>query len=230
MKFHVRVITLCIKGFLSLVCRVDDKELAKVPKKGPFLLVMNHINFLEVPLVYTYIYPRPQSSLIKIETWKNPFLGKIAKMWDAIPIKRSVSDFFALRAADEALGSGKFLLLAPEGTRSGNGSLRRGKQGVAVIAAQRNVPIIPVVHYGGELVWHNLRRGRRTDFTFKVGPVFRINLSRKELSSSKRREITDEVMAVIASTLPPAYRGYYRDKIPSEYRYLTFEDIRDGYK
>lgn len=223
MKFHIRIITLLIKGFLSLVCRVDDRELAKVPKTGPFLVVVNHINFLEVPLLYTYLYPRRQTSLVKIETWKNPFLGPIARMWDAIPIKRSISDISAIRAALSALRREKFLIIAPEGTRTGDGKLRRGKQGVALLAVGGGVPILPVVHYGGERIWSNVKRGRRTDFTFRVGPAFRIKLSKKELTSPKRRAVTDEVMSVIASTLPQVYRGYYRDKIPLEYRYLEFE-------
>lgn len=227
MKFHVRMVTLFIKGFLSLVCRVDGRELAKVPKTGPFLVVVNHINFLEVPLLYTYLYPRRQTSLVKIETWKNPFLGPIAKMWDAIPIKRSISDFSALRAAIAALRRGKFLIIAPEGTRTGDGKLRKGRQGVALLAVQGDVPILPVVHYGGERVWRNVKRGRRTDFTFRVGPAFRIKLSKKELTSPKRREVTDEVMSVIASTLPRAYRGYYEDKIFPKYRYLEFAGQRE---
>ncbi|MFW6344181.1 MAG: lysophospholipid acyltransferase family protein [Sediminispirochaetaceae bacterium] len=222
MKFHIRAITLLVKGFLSLFCKVDDRELAKVPKTGPFLVVVNHINFLEVPLLYTYLYPRSQTSLVKIETWRNPFLGPIAKMWDAIPINRSISDFSALKAAIAALRKGKFLIIAPEGTRSGDGKLRKGKQGVALLAVQGDVPIFPLVHYGGEGVWSNLKRGRRTHFTFKVGPAFRIKLSKRELTSPKRRAVTDEVMSVIASTLPQAYRGYYEDKIPSKYRYLDF--------
>ncbi len=228
MKYHERMATLLIKGILSILCRVDSSQMNRIPRRGPLIVMINHINFLEVPLLYTYIYPRPQSSLIKEETWNNHFLGSLARMWDAIPIRRGTSDFAAFRSADRELKRGRLMLMAPEGTRTGDGRLRKAKTGIVTLAAHGNYPIIPVVHYGGEKFWRNLRRGRRTPFTFRVGPVVRIKVSMRRLSPKSRQEATDELMALAASLLPPEYRGYYRDRIPEEYSYLLFSPSGEG--
>jgi 1-acyl-sn-glycerol-3-phosphate acyltransferase len=124
----------------------------------------------------------------------------------------------------EVLRQQKLLLVAPEGTRTGDGRLRRGKTGIVTLAVQTGVPVMPLVHYGGESFWSNLKRGRRTDFTFRAGPVFRVATERRSFTPSKRQEAADEIMAVIASLLPPAYHGYYRDRIPEHYSHLRFED------
>ena len=223
MKAGHRAATILIRGILSSVCRVHAEEVKSVPRKGPLLLVVNHINFLEVPLLYTYLYPRPQSSLVKAETWDDPFLGWLADIWNAIPIRRGGVDSTALRAAERALKSGKLLLVAPEGTRTGDGRLQRGKQGVTLLAAGGQIPVMPLVHFGGERLLQNLKRGRRTDFTFRAGPIFRIRASRRELKAGKRQSATDEIMGLMASLLPPRYRGYYEHRIPANYRYLEFQ-------
>lgn len=223
MKAGHRAATILIRIILSSVCRVHAEEVKSVPRKGPLIVVVNHINFLEVPLLYTYLHPRPQSSLVKAETWENPFLGGLADMWNAIPIRREGVDSTAFRAAERVLRSGNLLLVAPEGTRTVDGKLRRGKQGVVLLAAGGRVPVMPLVHFGGEMFLQNLRRGRRTDFTFRTGPIFHIKASRRELSSEKRQNAVDEIMGLMASLLPPRYRGYYEHRIPSAYRYLGFQ-------
>jgi 1-acyl-sn-glycerol-3-phosphate acyltransferase len=223
-KHHERMVTLLIKGILSILCRVEASEMKRIPRRGPLIVMINHINFLEVPLLYTYIYPRPQSSLIKEETWNNGFLGMLARMWDAIPIRRGTSDFAAFRSADKELKKGRLMLMAPEGTRTGDGRLRKAKTGIVTLAAHGDYPIIPVVHYGGESFWRKLRRGHRTPFTFRVGPVVRLKVSMRRLSPKSRQEATDELMSLAASLLPRPYRGYYADKIPKEYSYLVFPE------
>ena len=58
-----RVVTSAIKGLTHLLCRVDGAHLVRVPERGPLIIVANHINFLEVPLIYTcllYTSPSPR--------------------------------------------------------------------------------------------------------------------------------------------------------------------------
>ena len=50
-----RIVFSTIKGLLRLLCRVDDAQLARVPDRGPLIIVANHVNFLEVPLLYTHL-------------------------------------------------------------------------------------------------------------------------------------------------------------------------------
>ena len=80
-----------IRGLVGLLCRVDDAQLALVPARGPLILVANHINFLEVPLLYTYLQPRPVTGLAKAETWAWDCAATRARgtcpwsSWTAIP-------------------------------------------------------------------------------------------------------------------------------------------------
>lgn len=48
---------------VDTACRIDDRELVKIPCKGPAIIMMNHTNFLEVPILYTYLLPRPIAGL-----------------------------------------------------------------------------------------------------------------------------------------------------------------------
>lgn len=209
MKPSAHVISPLIKTFFLIVCNVQYAEIRKIPRKGPCILVMNHINFLEVPLVYTLLYPRNMTGLAKRETWNNPFFRFLANVLEAIPVDRHATDVGAMRACIDSLKKGKILLLAPEGTRSGDGKLRKGHAGVVQIALHSGVPIIPIAHFGGEHFWKNLKAWRRTRFRVRVGAAFRITERKNGFSRSDRMEITDEIMNRISLLLPEAYRGAY---------------------
>jgi 1-acyl-sn-glycerol-3-phosphate acyltransferase len=217
-----RVVTSAIRGALQILCQVDGAQLARVPDRGPLILVANHINFLEVPLLYTHLQPRPMTAFAKVETWDNPALGALADLWGAIPLERGESDVAALRQGLEALAAGRILALAPEGTRSGDGRLRRGHPGVALLALRSGAPILPLVHYGGEWFWRNLRRLRQTTFEIVVGEPFEVDAADTRVTRHVRQRITDEIMYQLAALLPPAYRGAYSDLMGATERYLRF--------
>lgn len=209
MKLLSRIISPFIKGLLSLVCNVDASELIKVSFNGPIILVINHINFLEVPLVYTYLFPRNLASIVKKETWKNPVLGFLGYIWEAIPLDRKLSDIAAMRKSLQALQAGRILLIAPEGTRSGDGKLQYGHAGVVQIALHSGASFIPIAHFGGEKIWVNLKSFRKTNFKFRVGKTFRIKMMEGKCSKEDRILITNEIMNRISLLLPEDYRGVY---------------------
>ena len=67
MKTASRIVTPVIRNLLRSFCRVDKEGLKKIPFRGPFIIVINHINFLEVPLIYSYLFPREIIGLVKTE-------------------------------------------------------------------------------------------------------------------------------------------------------------------
>jgi 1-acyl-sn-glycerol-3-phosphate acyltransferase len=205
------VVTSTIKGLIRLLCRVDDAQLARVPDRGPLIIVANHVNFLEVPLLYTHLRPRPMAGFAKAETWDNPALRLLADLWGAIPLSRGEADMAALRQALEALEAGHILGMAPEGTRSGHGRLQRGHPGVVFLALRSGAPLLPMVYYGGELFWSNLSRLRRTDFHIVVGQPFYLDAGGVKVTREVRQQMADEIMYQMAALLPPAYRGVYSD-------------------
>jgi 1-acyl-sn-glycerol-3-phosphate acyltransferase len=217
-----RIVISTIKGLLRLLCRVDDAQLARVPDRGPLIIVANHVNFLEVPLLYTHLQPRPVMGFAKVEAWDNPIIGALFDMGGAIPLYRGEADVAAFRQALKALGAGRILAVAPEGTRSGHGRLQRGRSGAVLLALHSSVPLLPMVYYGGELFWRNLARLRRTDFHIVVGQPFYLDAGGVRVTRQVRQQMADEIMYQMAALLPPDYRGVYSDLAAATETYLRF--------
>jgi 1-acyl-sn-glycerol-3-phosphate acyltransferase len=217
-----QVVVSVIKWLVRALCRVHDEQLDRVPPTGPLLIVTNHINFLEAPVFYTHLVPRPLTGLAKIENWSNPVFAPLMKLAEAIPVRRGEGDVAAFRASLKALSEGKIMAITPEGTRSGNGRLQKARAGAVLLALRSRVPLLPVAHYGGELFWRNLYRLRRTDFRMVVGNQFQIVTNGEKVSSPVRQRIADEIMYQIAALLPPAYRGVYSDLSAATEEYIRF--------
>lgn len=197
---------------LNILCKIDKEELKKIPLKGPCLFITNHVNFLEVPILYTCLQPRVLHSLIKSETWENPFLRFLAGIWYAIPIKRGVSDFSAFSAAEKVFKENGMLIMAPEGTRSGTGILQRGHAGAVLLAVHNNLPVYPIIHTGGEDFYKNIKRLKRTTFRFKVGTPFVFDTEGASLNSAMRTKLTTQMMCRIAQLMDEDKRGHYENE------------------
>ena len=222
MTLTERVVNTTIKGITSLICRVDDTQLTRVPARGPLIIIFNHINFLETPVFYTRLIPRAMTGFSKSTTWDNPFLGWLFDMWGVIPIRPGEVDMSAIRRGVAALKDGQILAIAPEGTRSGHGRLQHGQPGMVMMALLSGAPLLPLVHYGVEQYQHNLPRLRRTNFHAIVGQPFELDKRGEKMTRAVRQKMTDEIMYQKAALLPPAYRGEYSDVSKATAYYLRF--------
>ena len=222
MSFGRRLAISFIHGIFTLLCRVDDAQLERVPSKGPLILVANHVNFLEVPVLLTHLSPRPMSVLVKAENWDHFWAHKFFEFCNGIPIRRGEPNFKAFHLAKTALKEERIVAVAPEGTRSGNGCLQAGHSGIVLLALRSAAPLQPLVYYGGEKFRDNVKHIRRTDFHIVTGNPFRLNPERASLGRDVRQEITTEIMYQLAALLPPAYRGAYSDLSRARQEYLIF--------
>lgn len=222
MSLAFAVVNWSIKNLTRLLCNIEDGQLERIPQQGPLILVSNHINFLEVPLMYTHLLPRPVTGFAKAETWNNPAMALLFDLWGAIPLRRGQPDKTAMRRALQALKEGKVLGIAPEGTRSGDGRLGRGKPGVAMLALSSGAPLLPVAFFGGEALTENLSRLKRTDFRIVVGDPFEVVTPSARITHGLRQSIADEIMYQLASLLPPEYRGAYADLSRATEQHLRF--------
>ena len=222
MTLKRRVVDATMHGLINVLCRVDEAQLAKIPDRGPLILVANHVNFLEIPVLYTRMDKRLLRVLAKAETWGNPFKEFLFDLSMAIPVQRGEADMSAVRLAVQALEAGHILAVAPEGTRSGDGRLQRGHPGVVMLALRSGAPLLPMAYYGGETFWRNLPRLRQTDFRVVVGQPFTLDARGVKITREVRQQMVDEIMCQIAALLPPAYRGYYADMKAATGTYLRF--------
>ena len=202
---------------------VDDVELVKIPMKGPLIIAVNHVNFLDAPIFMTHLQPRNVTALVKEETWKNPFMGALFNLWGGIPIKRGEVDRNAYNLARTSLTEGKILAIAPEGTRSKNGRLQIGHPGITLIAVKTNTPVLPVAFFGGELIWDNIHRLVRTPFHIRVGKMFTIDPEMSLNDRNIRQKVTDQIMYQVADLLPEKYRGVYSDFTKVDTSFFHFQ-------
>ena len=225
MKWFVNFV---IRFLASILLKIDKSELDKIPSEGPLLLVVNHVNSLDAPVIISLLHPRPTTGLVKKETWDNALFRFLFNVWGGIPIDREVADFTALRAAREALKEGKILAVAPEGTRSWDGKLVQAKPGVAMLAMKSDALILPIAYFGHEHFSENLKRLRRTPMTIKVGSPFKIEWNGRGREKGALQEVADEIMVEIARLLPEDYRGYYADRLNSPQEFIEYPQPSAG--
>jgi 1-acyl-sn-glycerol-3-phosphate acyltransferase len=219
-----QAVAITVKSLGQLLCQVESSQISRVPAHGPLILVCNHINFLDGPLVYALLQPRPVTGFAKSETWDNHLLGPMFSLCGAIPLHRGQVDRAALQHGLHALEQNKILIITPEGTRNRYGQLLPAHAGMVTLAHQSQAPILPLASFGGEAFRTNIRHLRRTQFHLRVGQSFRIRLSPcARLDRSMRSKITDEIMYQMAILLPPQYRGRYADLGKATTEFLDFD-------
>ena len=192
-----------------LLTRLQISGLENVPTKGALMVILNHVSFLDPPLIGMAI-PRHIGWMSKIENWDNRILGTILTLYGGFPIQRGEVDRKALTRAMGILRGGGALGIAPEGTRSRTWQLARAKPGAARLALHTDATILPVGVAGTELAKSAWRKLRRPVITLRVGKPFKLEATRP-LSKEKQQELADQMMYRIAELLPPSYRGAYAD-------------------
>lgn len=221
MRFRRWLVVSFFRFLTSLVCRIDDDQLSRVPGRGPLVIVMNHVNILEVPIIFTRLYPRPVTGFVRDDAWDNPLWRFALDACGAIPIRRGEADLSAVRTGLDLLKRGHVLIIAPEGTRSHDGQLQKAHPGVVLLALRSGCPMMPVVYSGSEGFRENLRRLRRTDFHICVGESFYLDPRGERVTRQVRRRMVDEVMYRLAALLPPECRGAYSDLGLARDEYLS---------
>ena len=186
----------------TLLGRPKVEGLEHIPSSGPAILASNHLAVADsfyLPLVVR----RRITFLAKAEYFTGTGLSGWINRWfyssaGQVPIDRSNADSAqaALNTAERLLQQGKLLGMYPEGTRSPDGRLYKGKTGMARLALHTGVPVIPVAMIGTNVVnppgKKMLRFGR-----VKVRFGKPMEFSRFEGMAGNRfieRAVTDEVI------------------------------------
>ena len=184
--------------------RVTGRE--HVPSTGPVILASNHLSFID-SIAIPIVAPRRVTYLAKAEYFTAPGIGgwlskALFSALGALPVERGTQRA-AQAALDPALGvldEGGAFGIYPEGTRSRDGRLARGKTGVAWLALTADCPVVPVAVAGTDRVqpigarWPRLRR-----ISVTFGEPLAFPEHRGEAGKGRaRREVTDRIMTAIA--------------------------------
>jgi 1-acyl-sn-glycerol-3-phosphate acyltransferase len=207
-----RVIRGIIGFLIRILSRLEIEGLEHIPDQGPYLLVTNHLHWLDAPLLLA-AFPYRTWVFAAAKRENHWFFGPLFRSLDAIFVRRGEVDRQALRKALAVLEGGGILGLAPEGTRSPTGSLQRGRKGAAYMACRTGVPVVPVVAMGQEHLFPSLRRLRRARVRVQFGPPFKSAPCSEggKVATKEVRAFTEEIMYHLAALLSPEYRGVYDD-------------------
>jgi len=201
-----------IAFLLRVLCRLEIQGLEHVPDEGPYLLVSNHLHWLDPPVLGVAFPYRGQ--IFAAEKWEHHWLlGPLLKSMGAIFVNRGEVDRKALRRALGVLEGGGVLGLAPEGTRSKTGAMQRGRSGAAYMAYRTGVKVLPIVATGQENVFPSLWRLRRARVRVAFGPAFEPPPVEGKASAAQVHAFAEEIMYRLAAMLPPEYRGVYADVV-----------------
>jgi 1-acyl-sn-glycerol-3-phosphate acyltransferase len=194
-----------------LLSHREVEGLENLPGSGPYILAINHLSYFDLPFVFGLIGGEDVTGWAAEKYARHPIFGPILRMGGGIFIDRGEVDRSALGAAQAWLSQGKIFGMAPEGTRSKDNQLQRGKTGVAYLSQMTGAPIVPIGIHGTEDTIRSWLRLRRPTFHMHIGEPFTLPALNPDDRTTSLRRNTEEIMCRIAALLPARYRGVYAD-------------------
>ncbi len=171
------------------------------------LLASNHLSFVD-SVVIPVVAPRKVVFLAKSDYFTGTGVrGRLQRAWfeglGMLPVDRDDSNaaMASLRTAQQVLEAGEAFGIYPEGTRSRDGRLYRGRTGAAHLALTTGVPVVPVALEGTEHVQPvGSSRPRVVPVRIEFGqPIITADRAAGVPLGRARRELTDEIMDAIAA-------------------------------
>lgn len=201
-KFLMRLLLLFFTRW-----QVTGRE--NIPSQGPVLIIANHINTADPPLLSVSI-GRRVIFMAKEELFRSRIIGYFVRTFGSFAINRQRPDRQALRNAHRVLADGIALAMFPEGKRSHNAQLQTAFPGSALIATRdRSIPILPVGIHGTENIKGVFWLLSRPKITVNIGPPFYLPTTNGKLTRVELARLTGFMMRHIAELLPSEYRGIY---------------------
>ncbi|WES65937.1 lysophospholipid acyltransferase family protein [Microbacter sp. GSS18] len=208
-----------ITPLARLVYRPHIEGRANVPKHGPVIFASNHLSFID-SIAIPVAAPRPVHFLAKASYFEgHGFSGWVQREFfaaiGAIPVQRGAGQA-ALDALDQQrrlLDEGSAVALYPEGTRSLDGRLYKGRTGVAFLALQTGAPVVPVGLIGTDKVMPVGSRmpSLRHRATVRFGEPLDLSHHGPANSGRARRLATDDIMSAIHALSEQELAGTYNE-------------------
>lgn len=207
--------------YIRLVFRPWVIGADNIPDHGPAIIAGNHLSFFDsilMPLVIRRrVYFLAKSDYFTGRGLKGRFMRWFFEGSGQIPMDRAGGKASAasLTSAQDKLQNGEIVGIYPEGTRSPDGKLYRGRTGVARLVLEQQVPVVPCVMVDSEKV---MPTGRRLPRVGRVGIIFgeQLDFSRYYGLDGDRfvlRSITDEIMYSLTRLSDQEYEDVYASSV-----------------
>jgi 1-acyl-sn-glycerol-3-phosphate acyltransferase len=187
-----------------------------IPTSGPVILASNHTSYLD-PLALAYVADqegRRTRFLAKAELFEKKGLGVLLRAAHQIPVQRGKADAAsALSAAVAACRAGECVTVFPEGTISQDLEPMRGKSGVARLAQQTQLPVVPVGLWGSHRI---LTKGRKPAWKWGVAETAVVGPPVPLIDGEHVKAMTARVMDAIAECVARCRAIYPQKPVPGE--------------
>jgi len=219
-----KLLKVVLASLFRLVYRPTVTGLGNIPRRGPVILASNHLSFVD-SMVIPMIVPRRVAFLAKSDYFTGTDVkGTLSRWWfgglGMIPVDRDDTRAAqaSLDAALSVLSSGGAFGIYPEGTRSRDGLLYRGRTGVAWLAMTSGAPVVPVALTGTDKlqpVGTRVPRPAKVSVRFgrPIDPAGRFD---GIPAGRARRELTDEIMEAIRTMSGQEPAGRYNERPASD--------------
>jgi 1-acyl-sn-glycerol-3-phosphate acyltransferase len=200
-----RVSRLLAGPFLRLMARPDVTGAENIPASGPAILASNHLSVVD-SIFLPLMVERPVTFAAKSEyftgtRWRDKVVGAYLRSTNQLSTDRAGARAAQamLDAALDLLNGGQLFGIYPEGTRSPDGRLYRGRTGIGYLALNSGAPVIPVAMIGTERILppgHRIPRPGKIEI--RIGEPITFDQFRGQPAGARqRRAVTDEVVQAI---------------------------------
>ncbi len=211
MPWFYYVSRVIVRILFVILTRWQVRGRENIPGQGPVLVVANHLNLADPPLLSVSLN-RKVIFMAKEELFRSKFSSYFVGSFGAFPVHRGQLDKKALRQAGQVLAEGQALAMFPEGRRSRNAQLRPAFSGSALIAWRSGAPLLPLGITGTEKIKGIAWLLRRPRITVNIGHPFYLPPVGSKLTKDELAGLTTYIMERIAELLPAEYRGNYAGK------------------
>ncbi|MCL6088126.1 MAG: 1-acyl-sn-glycerol-3-phosphate acyltransferase [Actinobacteria bacterium] len=190
---------------MRLLYRVEivNRNNSFVKHDKGLILCSNHSSSLDPIMMCTY-FPEPIFFISKAELFKNRFVRSVLQFFNSFPINRSGFPRESIKMSLKILNRGNVFGIFPEGTRSANGKIGEGREGIGLVAYLSKAPILPMAVYNSKK--DPKRKKSKKDVFSKIRVIFgELIITENIISAYPKREAIEKITDITMNNIKMLY-------------------------
>jgi len=131
-----------LRVLFRVLFRFKAYDMENIPRRGSFIIVSNHISYLD-PIAVGAFIPKKLNYIAKKELYKNKIFGWYLRKLRTIPVDKDTSAYGGMKEVIRKIQKGTPIVIFPEGTRGNGDSFLEPETGAAYLALKFNLPVVP---------------------------------------------------------------------------------------